>query len=152
MVPARYVLHLFAGSGGASLGVFCSEKKLSEQLSAKSIREKRSWPDSVMVSYRPFPSGTMSELSEWITRKRESISSSLSASETGSPSQEGSPARTSLLQDALKASQALARAYGRRYQPPASHYVLDRREQYTIFIERGMVRFSSVGRDKRPTH
>ena len=98
----------------ASLEVFCSEKKLSEQLNLKSIQEKRSWPDSVMVSYQSFPSGMMSPLSDWITRKQKSISDSLSASENTSQLPEVSPAKTSALRAKALELRETVRDYGRR--------------------------------------
>ena len=109
-----YVLHLFSGSGGGFLEVFCSEKKSLEQLNMKSIREKHSWPDSVMVSYLSFPSGMMSPLSDWITRKRKSISDSLSVSGNTSQSVEDSHVRTSALQAKVRELREIVQDYGRR--------------------------------------
>lgn len=100
--------------GGACLEVFCSEKKLSERLNLKSTQEKRSWPDSVMVSYRSFPSGMMSPLSDWITRKQKSISDSSLESEKTSQSPEDSPVRTSLLQVKVQELKGLVRDFGER--------------------------------------
>ena len=100
--------------GGACLEVFCSEKKLSEQLNGKSTQEKRSWPDSVMVSYRSFPSGMMSPLSDWITRKQKSISDSSLESEKTSQSPEDFPVRTSLLQVKVQELKGLVRDFGER--------------------------------------
>ena len=94
--------------------VYCSERKLSEQLNGKSTRERQSWPDKRMVHYQPFPSGMTSPLSDWITRKRESISSSCSQSEKTSQSREASPVRTSALLEKVLESRVSVQAFGVR--------------------------------------
>lgn len=100
--------------GGVFLEVYCSERKLSEQLNGKSTRERQSWPDKRMVHYQPFPSGMTSPLSDWITRKRESISGSCSQSEKTSQSREASPVRTSALLEKVLESRVSVQAFGVR--------------------------------------
>lgn len=100
--------------GGVSLEVYCSEKRLSEQLNGKSTQERRSWPDKRMVCYRPFPSGMTSPLSDWITRKRESISGSCNQSAQTLQSQEASPVRTSALREKARELKDLVQDFGVR--------------------------------------
>lgn len=99
---------------GESLEIYCSDRQSLEQLNLRSIQEKRSWQDKRTVAYLSFPSGTMSPLSDWITKTQESISNSSSPSEINSQFVEDSPARTYPLQEEALVWMESVQVYGVR--------------------------------------
>lgn len=74
LVFSEKSLHLFAGAGGVSLEIYCSDEKLLGQLKSRHTQEKFCSQDR-QIKYCPISqSGMMSLLSDWITQKQNSTS------------------------------------------------------------------------------
>lgn len=92
-------LHLFAGAGGASLEICCSDTNASELSKSKATRGRSCLQGRRTEYFHASPSGMMSRLSLGIIRSVQNTSRSYVPSPTGSSSPEDSHARTSPSQD-----------------------------------------------------
>lgn len=111
-------LHLFAGAGGASLEICCSDTSASELSKSKATRGRSCSQGRRTEYFHASPSGMMSRLSLGIIRSVQNTSRSYVPSRGGSSSPVASPARTSPLREREPDSTASVRASGRRW--PAS--------------------------------
>ena len=108
--------------GGGFLEIYCSDVKLSEQLRLKNIREKSSCADRQIIYCQCSPSGMTSLLSDWITRKLGSTSSSSSQSGMNSASVEDSHAKTFQSQGNMKGLKVNVRDFGLRCSESLAKY------------------------------
>lgn len=98
LVFSEKSLHLFAGAGGVSLEIYCSDEKLLGQLKSRHTQEKFCSQDR-QIKYCPISqSGMMSLLSDWIIMKQKNTSNISNQSEKNSVFVEDSLAKTCQLQ------------------------------------------------------
>lgn len=108
--------------GGGFLEIYCSDEKLSEQLRLKNIREKSSCADRQIIYYHCSPSGMTLLLSDWITRKLRSTSSSSSQSGMNSASAEDSHVKTFQSQENMKGLKVNVRDFGLKCSESLAKY------------------------------
>ena len=85
--------------GGGYLEIYCSDEKLSEQSRLKNIQEKYCCVDRQITYCHISQFGMMSLLSDWITQKQNNTSNICNQLKMICASVEGSPAKTSQLQE-----------------------------------------------------